>query len=257
LRKPLVLRSPALARPGIVHGCATRIGGVSNPPFSSLNLSDRTGDDPGAVSQNLRLITGIFPGAALVTPDQVHGGAVLVLDDGIDVAAGRLKGSFDAIVTARKNVIIGIKTADCVPILLHDRKTGAVGAVHAGWRGTALGIAREAVEAMRCALGTNPADLTAVIGPAIGACCYRVGSDLESEFGRAFGPGRFVIAEKDGVKTADLRGANRSVLAGAGVLEESIADITLCTSCEKALFFSHRRDGGGTGRQLSFIGSVP
>jgi len=253
---PLVIQSPILASPDLIHGFSTRAGGFSKPPFDSLNMSDRTGDDPDAVMRNCALILDRSPGMKLATLNQTHGSNVLVLENNTAVETGVNLGDFDAIVTARSDVLIGIKTADCTPILLYDRCTGSIGAIHAGWRGTAKQIARATVETMSRAFGAKPGDITAVIGPSIGACCYTVGDELVLEFEKAFGAGRFVETAPDGLEKADIRGANRSILINAGVLDASIATIDLCTACNGDLFFSHRRDGEQTGRHISFIGTT-
>ena len=272
---PLVLTSPALAGAPVAHGFTTRRGGASPAPWDGLNLSRSVGDDPARVAENedaLRARLGM-PGRPIVTVNQVHGVSVLRVGD--DLAGG---GSHDALVTDRPGVLIAVKTADCAPILLWDGRRGAAGAVHAGWRGTALKAPAHAVAAMAEAFGSRPEDIVAVIGPAIGPCCYRVGPDVVAAFSDAFGAGRFVSTTRElgageGEFTSpqhaggpgevsssaiprylDLQEANRQSLVEAGLRPNQIHAVRLCTACNPRLFFSHRRDGAGrTGRHLAFI----
>lgn len=246
---PLVLTSPAFAGMPVVHGFTTRIGGVSGGAFESLNFSRSVGDAPENIARSEEILLGHAgtAGAPIITVNQVHGTSTLRVDEGPDGG-----GDHDALITARPGLLIGVKTADCAPILLLDPVRSVVGAVHAGWRGTAALIAARAVEAMRVEFGTGPGDVVAAIGPAIGECCCRVGEDVAGAFSKNLG-GTFCRG-RDGVLHADLHGANRRALETAGVRPSNIHAIDLCTACNPALFFSHRRDRGGTGRHLNFIG---
>ena len=149
-----------------------------------------------------------------------------------------------------KGQFVGVKTADCVPILLVDSRNRAVAAVHAGWRGTLLGVARGAALALRSAYGTLPADLNVAIGPAIGFCCYEVGEDVAGHF-RSIFPER---GDLNGAARLDLPEANRRQLVELGVPAEKIFQAGLCTRCNAAEFFSYRREGDGAGRMLSAVG---
>jgi YfiH family protein len=161
----------------------------------------------------------------------------------------------DAVVTDRPGLLVGVVTADCVPILLHDPRAPAVAAVHAGWRGSASAIARAAVQSLTEAYGSRPRDLTAVIGPAIGPCCYEVGPEVLEALERAHpGAGKAAGQGANGRNTVDLWQANRMILEGAGVAPERIHVLRACTSCRADLFPSFRRDGAGCGRLLAFIG---
>lgn len=222
---------------------------MSAGPFSSLNFSRSVGDPPANVTRNEEVLRGQIgiADARLITVNQVHGASVLVVDEGSEGG-----GDHDALVTARSGVLIAVKTADCTPILLLDPVRRAAGAVHAGWRGTAGLIAARAVETMRGEFGTDPEDLVAVIGPAIGACCYQVGDDVAHAFSNALGDA--FCRERGGALHADMRGANRRALEMAGVRPSNVRSIDLCTKCNPELFFSHRRDSGKTGRHLNFIG---
>jgi polyphenol oxidase len=205
----------------------TRRGGVSEGPYASLNLGRWTDDDPAAVDENRRrLATTVgVPLDAVVQGRQVHQARVER-----NAPPGPEPNEADGQVTSRADVALLVLTADCLPIALIA--PGAVGMLHAGWRGLKDGIVEEGVDAMR-ELGAQ--DIHAAIGPGAGPCCYEVGADVAGAFGRPAGP-------------LDLKGIARERLAAAGVAE--VHDVGLCTICtDPALFFSHRRDGGVTGRQ--------
>ena len=159
-------------------------------------------------------------------------------------AEGRagLLGEGDALIENQPGSVVAVKTADCIPILLVDERWRAVAAVHAGWRGTAAGIAADAVAAMSRRFGTRAADLHAAIGPGIGKCCYEVGAEVAARFG---GQGRGHI---------DLPAANRRQLEEAGVTPERVYASNLCTMCRREEFYSFRRDPEAAGRMYSFAG---
>ena len=145
---------------------------------------------------------------------------------------------------------VGVKTADCVPILLVDERHRSVAAVHAGWRGTVARIAQKAIGRMSERWGTKTQDLHAAIGPGIGVCCYEVGPEVSAQFVKLF-PERGDLGQRTKI---DLVEANRRQLAQAGVAAERIYAANLCTFCDAAQFHSFRRDGEAAGRMLSFIG---
>jgi YfiH family protein len=151
-------------------------------------------------------------------------------------------GEGDALLEDTPGAVVAVKTADCIPILLVDARQRAVAAIHAGWRGTAAGIAARAAAAMRERFGTLPADLHAAIGPGIGECCYEVGPEVAAQFG---GQGRAHI---------DLPAANRRQLEEVGVTPERIYASNLCTMCRPAELHSFRRDRDAAGRMYSFVG---
>ena len=173
----------------------------------------------------------------LATVKQVHSARCIE-------AEGRagLLGEGDGLLENRPGCVVAIKTADCIPVLLVDERRRAVAAVHAGWRGTAAGIVREAVGAMGRRFGTCAEDLHAAIGPGIGACCYEVGEEVAAHFG-VRGRGRI-----------DLAGANRRQLEESGVTAGRIHASKLCTMCGAREFDSFRRDGEAAGRMYSFAG---
>jgi hypothetical protein len=175
---------------------------------------------------------------------QVHGATVVIAPwEGTPEA--------DAAVATDPGLLVGISTADCLPVLLVDPRRRAVAAVHAGWRGTASRVVARAVEAL-IAGGSRPADLVAALGPGIGPCCYEVGEELRA----AFGPGAdaFFRPGPGGRSHLDVRAANVRQLDDAGVRPGGVYHVEDCTSCREDLYYSYRRDGPGTGRMISFVG---
>ncbi len=240
------------AQPGVRHGFFSRLGGVSAPPFATLNLGTSVGDDPEAVAENRRRCFAAlgFDEAQVVTPYQVHSTVVAPVSraDG-----GRLIDATDGLVTAEQGLALFLRFADCVPILLYDRERPAIGLVHAGWRGTLDGIAAAGVRAMQARFGSQPERLWAGIGPAIGACCYQVSAELAESFGRRYGS--TVVSHPPGAGAhLDLPAANAIALRKAGVRQ--IEQAELCTACHVHEFFSHRREQGRTGRLGAIAGLV-
>lgn len=237
------------------HGFSVRQGGVSEGPYAALNLGFSVGDDPSRVSENLRRFATaleVSPGG-LFTVSQVHGDRILEAPGTVAASATEVPsplGEADAVWTAHPGVAVGVKTADCVPILLSDAQGRLVAAVHSGWKGTALKIAARVVETL-IARGARAEGLVAAIGPCIQACCYEVSEELGARFGRDFGAG---VVRRDRPKPhLDLAAAVRLTLQGAGVTPERIDVLPACTSCDPARFYSHRRDKGVSGRHLSAI----
>ena len=150
---------------------------------------------------------------------------------------------------------VSVRAADCVPILLADRRTGAVAAIHAGWKGTAAGASMVAVQSLTSRFGTNPEDVIAAVGPSIGPCCYEVGPDLASHFASHSQASQWFT--RDAKPHLDLWRATRDQLAGAGVPPQQIHVCALCTFDHPALFHSYRRDGGNAGRLVAAIRSAP
>ncbi len=236
------IQSPLLA--GFPHGFTTRRGGSSEPPYDSFNLGGGVGDDPSRVARNWALLER-ETGLAFARVRQVHGARAVRLDAPTPPAV-----EADAVMSRTPGVAACVSVADCVPILLADPASGAVAAVHAGWRGTLARVAAEAVRALAAEAGTSPDRLLASMGPAIGPCCYEVAPDLASRCAAELGPG---VVRRGQATTLDLWGANVAILREAGVAPVRIDTLRRCTACERELFFSHRRDAGRTGRQMAFI----
>lgn len=278
LRKAGVLQVleliPFTKWPWLTHGFSTRGGGVSTlGGQKALNLSFMEWDSRENVLENRRLLLAAVGAndATLVTMRQMHSDVIHPFSA---APAQPCKG--DAATTTEPGLLLGIQTADCVPILLVDPKQRVVAAIHAGWRGTLARIAQKTVGRMRMEFGCKPANLLAAIGPTIGPCCYEVSADFVTKF-----TAQFADAESyfDEARTGDepnplqwmnmhppghqpppknvhldLRQANRSQLVAAGLREGNIFVSDLCTGCRRDLFFSYRKDGALSGRMMSVIG---
>jgi len=207
-----------------------------------------TGKDPGADLHIISRVIGIPP-SAIYLPVQKHTDKVLYLDAPIEPKVA------DAVVTDRKDVLIGVQVADCVPVLLHDQKRQVIGAVHAGWRGTAAGILGKTIVAMSERYSCRPEDIALAIGPSIGGCCYEVDHEVYDAVSRATGEGEY-HTKKGGKFHIDLAGANRLQAVSAGILSENIWVSGECTFCNPEKFYSYRYAKGSTGRQGGFIGMV-
>ena len=215
-----------------------------------------------------RVVTCVTTGPEAASGDLgvVTDGAVLVSDGAVAALGPRSelcaaypdvphRAHPDAVITGRTDLLLTIQTADCVPLLLHDRRTGALAAVHAGWRGTAKRIAAATLEAMARAYDTRASDVNALIGPAIGPCCFEVGDEVLQALERAtLGAGARAGTTAKNRPTVDLWRANALALREAGVGAESIHTLALCTHCRVDLFPSFRR--GDTGRMYAFVGRL-
>ncbi len=188
----------------------------------------------------------------LVTPKQVHSSRVLVIPTGVRTGAPVRLGEADALISLQPDVLAGIRTADCLPILVADQESRMCAAIHAGWRGTTAGIAAEAVRAMS-ELGAKAEDMWVAVGPGIGPCCFEVGPEVATQFQAIF-PERVDLNHQVGKTTVDLAEANRRQFVAAGVPKDHIEMCGLCTACRAAEFFSYRREREGAGRMISAIG---
>lgn len=238
---------------GVVHAFLSRHGGVSAGEFATLNFDLRGGDRADDIERNKGKAGAAFGVTfdRLVNPVQVHGNAVVVLDAASVKSYKNVEA--DAVVTNVPGVPVGILTADCLPVLLYDPVKKAAGAAHAGWRGTLSDVCGRAVDAMKERFGSRPEDIIAALGPHIKPCCYCVSNDVYVAFEKAHGGGLPYFSRSGDSFMLDIGGANRISLVAAGLKEENIADVSVCASCEAADFFSYRKEGGRTGRQLSFI----
>ena len=267
----------------LMHGFSTRRGGVSraycpDDAPGELNLGFTPDDDRDSVLRNRQLLAEAVSGSAsipLVTVRQIHSNVLVIAGSG----AGDRTCKGDGLMTDEPGLLLGIQTADCIPVLVADRKRKAVAAFHAGWRGTVQRIVETGIGRMRLQFGSKPEDLVAAIGPGIGPCCYAVGDEVltafESQF--TYAPELFrEVYDTDPVRTkypmlfltqrapghspigpslhVNLMEANRRQLLAAGLKPGSIQVVGGCTSCQPQLFFSHRASKGRTGRMLSVIG---
>jgi hypothetical protein len=253
MNKPLpLLRFPSLAAfPGLVHAVSTRQGGVSPEPYASLNLSTSTGDSRENVDANYwRLAEALgMQRERFTTTWQVHGTHVVRAT--ADTVGGMLDKA-DGIITDIPGLPLTQRYADCTPLIFYDPHRHAVGLGHAGWRGTVAGMAAALVHAMTATFRSNPGDLVAVVGPAIGPCCYEVGQEVVDAVRAAFPAADTLLTKPangtDGAAQQhfDLWSANHWQLQQAGVGQIEVAGV--CTRCRRETFFSHRGDSGLTGR---------
>lgn len=240
------------------HGFTTRKGGVSAGDFASMNLGVRRGDDRECVLKNYAILgeaVGFDP-EKLVGAVQVHRDDVLVVTEA-DWGKGLYQHTdyeADGLVSNVPGTALMVYSADCGTLLFSDEKHGAVGACHAGWRGTALGIAKKTVETMEKAFGTRPSDLTVALGPCIGGCCFETDGDVPEAMVAALGDvANVAIVQKGEKYYVDLKTINRLWLLRAGVLPERIDTSPLCTACDKETFWSHRRHGDRRGSLAAVI----
>ncbi len=247
-----VLTASSLSLPGVRHGFTTRLGGASAGPWGSFNLSRKVGDEPAAVAENQRRWSALSgrPWEQVVGLSQVHGREVLVVDGPPAALPPEDARRFDGCVTARADVVLAVRAADCLPILLCDPARRVIGVAHAGWRGTLADVGGAVVAAMG-RLGCRPGDLLAALGPCIQAGAYAVGPEVHAPFLARFGP-EAAPAGGPGLRV-DLVAANRRLLLEAGLQAARVEVLRRCTFSEPATFFSHRRDRGLTGRHLAFI----
>lgn len=254
------LTAPLLSHygPGLCHGFSTRQGGVSQPPFDSLNLGIGRGDAPAAVAENYRRFCAAvgLDMDRTVLSKQVHEATVRVCtaDDAGKGLLYQRDYTADALITREPNLPLVVFSADCGVMLLYDPIQNAIGAVHAGWRGCAAGILEKTVQTMQTAFGTHPGDIIAAIGPCIGPCCFETDDDVPQAMLAALGQAAGPHLVRQGAKWhVDLAGLNRTWLLRAGLLPEHIDVCGLCTACRPDLFWSHRKMGEARGAQIAAI----
>jgi YfiH family protein len=249
-----------LERAGFVNGFSTRLGGVSKLPSKALNLAYFKGDDKENVAENRRRFLKAIDAeaATVITARQTHSTERCFIET-MEQTSGP-QPDCDAMTTKLAGVLLAIQTADCLPVLVGDTKSGAIAALHAGWRGTAGRITERTVADLMLMHGANPRDCIAALGPAACVECYEVGDDVIQRYKKEFGYWRNLFATfKEGGKAhLDVRAANVQQLKFCGFLQENIHVATHCTMHQNELFFSYRREGriqgSGTGRLLSVIG---
>jgi YfiH family protein len=283
------LAAPGWEKTGwLWHGFSTRRGGLSRAycadgAAGEMNLGFTAEDDRETVAANRRLLAETVSGAPatpLVTVRQIHSNVIRIA--GVSEASRERPAKADGLMSDEPGMLLGVQTADCIPVLVADSKRRAVAAIHAGWRGTASRIVESGVGRMRLEFGSRPEDLMAAIGPGIGPCCYAVGDEVLSSFESQFAYARELFREvydADPVRTRypmlfltqrapghseigpslhlNLVEANRRQLLDAGVKPRAIKVTGGCTSCQPELFFSHRASQGHAGRMMSVIGIRP
>jgi YfiH family protein len=273
-----ILQSTALNKlPWLVHGFSTRPGGVSQMDGEKvLNLGAVEWDTRPNVEENKRRFQSALGAADLnfVSLHQIHSDVVRIIESS---PAKQCKG--DALATNRKGLLLGVRTADCSPVLVVDPKKRVVAAIHAGWRGTLARIVTKTIGQLQMEFGSNPKDMLAAIGPTIGGCCYEVGTEVAAAFAAKFpnasdffdelrtgdepNPIQWLNMMPPGHQPPpknvylDLKKANKSQLLDAGLLEKNIHVTHLCTSCDVDRLFSYRKESTQSGRLLSVIALRP
>lgn len=255
-----VLSCRPLEEAGFVNGFSTRLGGVSPFPAGDLNLAGFNEDSAENIYENRRRFLAAFPGdPKLATVWQVHGNAVKAVRTTAEIAESDEK--YDAVGSNLTGILAGVKTADCVPVLLGDPVSGSFAAVHAGWRGTVQSIVQKAIETLKSEFAAEPKNIVAAIGPAACGRRYEVGADVINEFAANFADAdKYFHPTREGHALVDLHTANRDQLVRAGVAESNIYVSSLCTMERPDLFFSYRLEKqklGKTGRLMSVIGRMP
>jgi polyphenol oxidase len=251
--------------PWLRHAFSTRPGGVSTSYGApSLNLGFTKEDDPAAVRENRRRFTqAIAPNSTLVVPRQIHSAIIhtVTTPDNTQTPEGKATIEADGLITTLPNILLGIGTADCVPVLVADTRQRIVAAFHAGWRGTVARIVEQGIAQLRSIHNSRPSDLIAAIGPSIGACCYTVGDEVRTQFSTAFPYAEALFSGDPKTPHLDLWEANRRQLLAAGLDPSKIATVAQCTACTRdpsdlRRFFSHRDENGHAGRMLNVIGVI-
>ena len=245
--------APPMKALGLVnHAFCTRCGDVSGGASSSVNLGGKEAEEHVHLRLDRERVarTFGFEPQRLITMDQIHGDRIWIIDTPLPPSHCRA----DAILTDQREIAIGVRTADCVPILLVDPNRVVVGIIHAGWRGTLLGIARKALDEMMRHFGTHPEDLLVAIGPSIGECCYEVDEAVMGPFrSLAWNWQAFSRYKGKGKWHLNLAQANIEQMRERGMRDENCCWIRVCTACNTDILFSYRAEGPGTGEQISFI----
>ncbi|MDR2815559.1 MAG: peptidoglycan editing factor PgeF [Proteiniphilum sp.] len=247
----------------IVHFTTTRTGGVSDGAFSSFNMGNFSDDNPLSISENREILARMFymDASRFIIPHQTHSARVLTIDKNFlsldhAVAIETLYG-VDATITVEKDIFLCVTTADCVPVILYDRRNEVIAAIHAGWRGTAERITEKTVMEMERQFGSSPGDILAGIGPSIDASNYEVGNEVANRFReQGFDLSDATLFPRKNPASKfhiDLKEINRRELVRLGVPGNSIEKSALCTFERENLFFSARRQTVHSGRMLTGI----
>ena len=252
----------AMEKAGFPNGFSTRVGGVSPPPWDSLNLGASCGDQPERVAENFRRFCGAVgtDADALVKNHQVHGDLVRPVTRADVLPSPGAPGTVEAdgLITRTPGLCLTVFSSDCIPVLLCDPRKKVAAAVHAGWRGTALGIAAKAVERMVDCYGCDRLDILAAVGPGISKCCFETHEDVPNAMTEAMGAAALSSIEvlPTGKFHVDLKGLNAKRLESAGLAPEHIAVSADCTCCLPEKYWSHRYTHGERGSQAAMIAIV-
>lgn len=248
--------------PDIVHAFSTRLGGVSQGIYSSMNLSFTRGDDDAAVYENYRRLAEAvgFSAEDIVTSDQTHTANVRLVteeDRGNGITKPRPYTDVDGMITNVPGLVLATFYADCVPLYFIDPVHRAIGLSHSGWRGTVAKIGEVTVRRMQEEFGSDPSEIYGAVGPSICQDCYEVSEDVIEQFRAAFPQDKWdalFYGKPDGKYQLDLWEANHQIMLGAGLKEEHISMPNLCTCCNSEFLFSHRASHGRRGNLGAFLG---
>ncbi|MEW6730951.1 MAG: peptidoglycan editing factor PgeF [Acidobacteriota bacterium] len=257
-----VIECVPLAEAGFINGFSTRLGGVSPFPAGALNLGYFSGDKPENVGENRRRFLSALeldqhkPLYHIVTAKQIHSAESHIVIEPEQTEHARV--SCDALLTDQPYVLLGIQTADCLPVLIVDPVRRAIAGIHAGWRGTLARIVERTLDRMQESFGSNATHCLAALGPAIGPCCFEVGPDVHKPFAAEFAyvERLFSRHQPNGKAYLDLPAANREQLLNAGLASDNIFIWQDCTRCHMENYFSYRGEnhGGAVGRLLAVVG---
>lgn len=245
----------------IKHGFSTRLGGVSEGIYESMNLGFSNGDEPDHVMENYNRISKSigFCLDSIVTSDQVHNTEVRLVtaeDKGKGIKTRRDYKGIDGLITKEAGIMLATYYADCVPLYFIDKKNHAIGLSHSGWRGTVKRMGEVTLKAMKSHFGTNPSDVIAMIGPSICGDCYEVSSDVAEAFQKEFNEEQqkdILIRKENDKYQLNLWEVNRHIFLDAGIIPENIHVSEVCTSCNSSLLFSHRASKGKRGTLAAFL----
>lgn len=248
--------------PGFVHAFSTRLGGVSEGIYSSMNLSFTRGDKDEAVRENYRRLADAvgFKMEDIVTSDQTHTANVRLVteeDRGNGITKPRPYTDVDGMITNVPGLVLATFYADCVPLYFIDPVHRAIGLSHSGWRGTVAKIGEVTVRRMQEEFGSDPSEIYGAVGPSICQDCYEVSEDVIEQFRAAFPQDKWdalFYGKPDGKYQLDLWEANHQIMLGAGLKEEHISMPNLCTCCNPEFLFSHRASHGRRGNLGAFLG---
>lgn len=256
------LEYPMLRKTGLVyHGFSTRLGGVSEGCYASMNLSFDRGDDPEAVRENFRRIGNAIGVNVedMVMSKQTHTTNVRVVteeDRGKGVVKERDYTDVDGLVTDVRGICLVTSYADCVPLYFVDPVRNAIGLSHSGWRGTVGKIGKKTVELMAERFGSDSSDILACVGPSVCVDCYEVSEDVVEKVREAFAPAlwnRLFYKKDNGKYQLDLWKTNEAIFLEAGILPEHIAVTNVCTHCNSRILYSHRTQGDRRGNLCAFL----
>lgn len=256
-----LLHYPLLDNTGIIKHCfTTRLGGVSEGIYATLNFSAARGDKPEAVLENYRRVAHTFGKTIddFVCTDQTHTTTIMRVgkaECGYGVTKERTYTDVDGLITNEPGVILSTFYADCVPLYFVDPVNKAIGLSHSGWRGTVGRMGQKTLEAMKEAFGTNPAEVYAAIGPSICQDCYEISEDVAENFHQEFAghEDEILINKGNGKYQLDLWKTNEIVMLEAGILPKHLAVTNVCTCCNADVLFSHRASHGKRGNLAAFL----